>query len=111
MTYSLVLSLNKKQLFLLRNNTVIRNYPIAIGKKETPTPTGHYSIVNKVPEPGGVFGAFWLGLSNPHYGIHGTNNPSSIGKEISGGCIRMHNKDVKELANLISVGTSVRINR
>lgn len=109
MAYSLVLSLNKKQLSLLRNNTVIKSYPIAIGKKQTPTPTGQYSIVNKVPNPGGVFGAWWFGLSIPKYGIHGTNNAGSIGKEVSLGCIRMHNKDVQELANYVSVGTPVRI--
>ena len=111
MAYSLVLSLSKRQLSLLKNNTVIRNYPIAIGKSQTPTPTGHYTVVNRVPEPGGVFGAWWFGLSIPQYGIHGTSNPNSIGKEVSLGCIRMHNKDVRELASYVSVGTPVTINR
>jgi len=109
MSYSIVISLSKKQLSLLRNNMVIKKYPIAIGKKQTPTPTGNYTVINKVPDPGGVFGDYWLGLSAPRYGIHGNNNPSSIGKEISLGCIRMRNPDVLELATFIRVGASVTI--
>ena len=42
-----------------------------------------------------VFGTRWMGLSKPHYGIHGTNNPSSIGKAVSLGCIRMYNRDIE----------------
>lgn len=61
--------------------------------------------------PGGPFGTRWLGLSAPYgdYGIHGTNNPSSIGKSVSNGCIRMFNNDVIELSNLVPIGTSVTI--
>lgn len=108
MAYSIRISLSKKQLSLLRDGTAIRSYPIAVGKKQTPTPTGNFAVMNKAPHPGGVFGVYWLGFQ-PHYGIHGTNNPSSIGKEISGGCIRMHNKDVSELAGYVSIGTPVRV--
>jgi L,D-transpeptidase ErfK/SrfK len=50
-----------------------------------------------------------MGLSKPHYGIHGTNNPPSIGTAASNGCIRMFNKDVEELFNKIPVNTIVRI--
>jgi len=50
-----------------------------------------------------------MGLSQPHYGIHGTNNPASIGTAASNGCIRMYNEDVNELFNLVSVGTPVTI--
>ncbi|MGI6448794.1 MAG: L,D-transpeptidase [Desulfitobacteriia bacterium] len=109
MAYSLVISLSKRQLSLLKDGSLIRNYPVAVGKKQTPTPTGTFTIVNKARQPGGAYGAFWLGLSRPHYGIHGTNNPSSIGKAISNGCIRMYNNDIKELAALVPVGTTVRI--
>lgn len=50
-----------------------------------------------------------MGLSKPHYGIHGTNKPSSIGKAVSNGCIRMYNKDVIELFNIVPIGTVVKI--
>ncbi|MEJ8554183.1 L,D-transpeptidase [Tepidibacter sp. Z1-5] len=82
----------------------------SLGKPSTPTPKGTFTIVNKAYKPGGPFGERWLGLSKPHYGIHGTNNPSSIGKAISNGCIRMYNKDVIELYNIVRIGTVVIIN-
>lgn len=59
--------------------------------------------------PGGPFSARWMGLNRKGYGIHGTNNPSSIGNAVSHGCIRMYNKNVVELFNLVGVGTVVRI--
>ena len=73
------------------------------------TPTGNYIIINKAPNPGGPFGTMWMSISKIHYGIHGTNDPSSIGKYVSKGCIRMHNRDVEELAKTIPIGTSVTI--
>ncbi|NQD52198.1 L,D-transpeptidase, partial [Bacillus altitudinis] len=61
--------------------------------------------------PGGPFGAYWLSLSKVHYGIHGTNNPSSIGKAVSRGCIRMYNQNVIELASIVPNGTPVTISQ
>jgi lipoprotein-anchoring transpeptidase ErfK/SrfK len=75
----------------------------------TATPQGEFVIVNREPNPGGPFGAMWLSLSKIHYGIHGTNDPSSIGKSVSLGCVRMHNKDVLELARIVPNGTAVSI--
>lgn len=93
----------------LYNDQLVKTYPVAVGKMVTATPTGTYRIINKQPNPGGPFGAFWMGLSKPHYGIHGTNNPDSIGKFVSHGCIRMYNKDVLELAAKVPIGTVVII--
>ena len=81
----------------------------SVGKPSTLTPTGTFTIVNKAVNPGGPFGARWMVLSKPHYGIHGTNKPSSIGKTVSHGCVRMYNKDVIELFNLVPIGTTVKI--
>jgi len=107
--YSIHISVSGGKLTLKRNNHVVRTYPIAVGKMVTATPVGDFIIVNREPNPGGPFGAMWLSLSKLHYGIHGTNNPSSIGKAVSKGCIRMHNKDVIELAGLVPNGTEVFI--
>jgi len=84
---------------------------IPCGNRKTynPTPRGTFTIINKQVNPGGPFGTRWMGLSQPHYGIHGTNNPASIGTAASNGCIRMYNEDVNELFNLVSVGTPVTI--
>ena len=94
---------------LYDGNQRICSYSIAVGKPSTPTPPGSYTIATKVMHPGGVFGSCWLGLSIPHYGIHGTNNPSSIGQAVSKGCIRMHNHDVENLYRLVEIGTYVTI--
>jgi len=56
-------------------------------------------------------GAAALTLSRGQYAIHGTNNPGSIGGLVSAGCIRMHNKDVMDLYNRVSVGTRVMFAR
>lgn len=107
--YRIIVDLSDRRLYLLDGNTVIRGYPVGIGRMLTRTPAGEYTMINKHPDPGGPFGVLWMGLSRPHYGIHGTNMPSSIGKEVSHGCIRMQNKDVLELSSLVPIGTRVTI--
>ncbi|MCR8630723.1 MULTISPECIES: L,D-transpeptidase [Paenibacillus] len=105
----IIVDLSDRMLYLLDDNKVIRGFPIGIGKELTKTPIGIYTIINKVPNPGGPFGVFWMGLSRPHYGIHGTNSPISVGHEVSHGCIRMYNEDVLTLSKLVSIGTQVTI--
>lgn len=109
MAYSITVDLSVKRLTLYRDGAPVKSYPVGIGKMLTPTPAGTYAIVNKSPNPGGPFGVMWMGLNKPHYGIHGTNDPSSIGKVVSRGCIRMYNQDVLELARLVPIGTRVTI--
>lgn len=107
--YRIIVDLSQRMLYLLDNNIVVRGFPVGIGTMLTVTPVGEYTIINKQPNPGGPFGAFWMGLSKPHYGIHGTNDPSSIGHMVSHGCIRMYNPDVLSLAALVPIGTQVTI--
>jgi L,D-transpeptidase ErfK/SrfK len=107
--YRIAVSLTKRKLTLYKNNQKINEYPIAIGRVLHGTPPGNYVIVNRQPNPGGPFGVVWLSLSKKHYGIHGTNNPSSIGKAVSKGCIRLFNKDVMQLASTVPNGTAVSI--
>ena len=105
------ISTKRHQLKLFDGNSLIKAYPIAVGKMLTPSPSGIYTIINKQPNPGGPFGVLWMGLSKPHYGIHGTNNPSSIGKDVSHGCVRMFNHDVLELSARVPIGTKVFIHK
>lgn len=109
--YRITINTKTHTLTLFKNNIVYKTYKVAVGKPSTPTPKGTFKIINRAINPGGPFGARWLGLNAPFgdYGIHGTNNPSSIGKSISNGCIRMFNNQVIELSNLVSIGTIVRI--
>jgi lipoprotein-anchoring transpeptidase ErfK/SrfK len=109
--YSITVNTAARRMTLFRDGKVFKTYPIAIGKPSSPTPKGNFKIVNRAVNPGGPFGARWLGLSAPggDYGIHGTNNPSSIGKAVSNGCIRTYNNNIIELANIVPIGTPVTI--
>ncbi len=107
--YLLTISLNAKTLSFYRQGIFVKTYPVAIGKPSTPSPQGTFTIVNKVFNPGGPYGTRWMGLSARGYGIHGTNNPISIGTRASNGCIRMYNQDVNELYSQVLVGTTVKI--
>ena len=106
---SIVIHTARRRLELYEGKSLIQHYPIAVGKGATPTPNGHYIIATKTVYPGGAFGSRWMGLSIPHYGIHGTNNPSSIGQAVSKGCIRMHNHDAESLFQYVKIGTPVII--
>ncbi|HVR71560.1 MAG TPA: L,D-transpeptidase [Vicinamibacteria bacterium] len=63
------------------------------------------------PGPNNPVGVVWIDLSKPHYGIHGTPEPSTIGKTQSNGCIRLTNWDADELAGMVAAGTPVLIRR
>ena len=108
------------------NGNITYSFKISTGINNTLTPNGVFKIITKVEEPwylpknipGGdsrnPLGTRWLGLNIPgtggyKYGIHGTNNPSSIGQHISQGCIRMYNWDAEWLFRHIPLGTPVII--
>jgi L,D-transpeptidase ErfK/SrfK len=110
--YNTTISINvdKRKLYF-QSPQLTKTFPVAVGKPSTPTPPGNWTIVQKALNPGGPFGARWMRLSIPWggYGIHGTNNPKSIGKAYSHGCIRLHNKDVIQIYDLTPLGTPVYI--
>jgi hypothetical protein len=108
---SILIDINAKTLYLLQDNKIVlKKYPVATGKADTPTPIGTFKIVGKA-KWGGGFGSRWMGLDVPwgKYGIHGTNKPNSIGSNASGGCIRMNNKHVEELYSYVKHNTVVII--
>lgn len=107
--YNITINRAARRLNLYKNGKVYKTYPVAIGKGRTPTPRGIFKIINKQVNPGGPYGARWMGLNAKGVGIHGTNNPHSIGGPVSHGCIRMYNKDVIELFNIVPVSTVVKI--
>ena len=104
------INLQERRLYLYQRELLYNSYPIAIGKPSTPSPIGSWTIVNKkIMDGRQVYGTRWMGLSKPNYGVHGTNNPNSIGKAVSLGCIRMYNHDIESVFSLVSLGTHVEI--
>ena len=108
---SIAIDTRKLLLTIMVDGKPFRKYPCAVGKPSTPTPVGDFMVANKWSEPGGPFGARWMGLSIPWgtYGIHGTSNPGSIGTTASSGCIRMFDWHVCQIFPWIKVGTEVTI--
>lgn len=98
-------------LALVSGSVLIRSYPVGLGGALTPE--GEFTITEKVRNPNGrdngTFGSRGMTLSDTLYAIHGTNQPSSIGKDKSLGCIRMLKPDVEELFDMVPKGTKVVI--
>lgn len=118
----IVVSLEDKKLALVEDGQVKKVYTVAIGKPSTPSPVGTFTIARRVknpiyshdgktiqPGPGNPVGTRWMGLNLKGYGIHGTNEPKSIGKAASHGCIRMAKKDLEEMYAMVSVGDTVEL--
>lgn len=115
-------------LYFLNGQEVVNKYNVATGKTQLDTPEGKFSIIVKAVNPawGGAgryepirggdpsnpLGKRWMGLNiggGGEYGIHGNAAYNSIGKYVSLGCIRMYNKDVESLFEIVSKGTPVWI--
>jgi uncharacterized protein YgiM (DUF1202 family) len=124
-TVSKKIEVNKttNYLYLYENGKVVKTYRISTGKTKELTPEGTFPLVVKIngpswknvpPGPNNPLGPRWNGISvngdnGRSYGIHGTNQPNSIGTHASNGCIRMLNNQVIELSNLIYEGVPVWI--
>jgi len=121
-TRRIVVSIPDRRLAVVESGKVVKIFQTAVGAAESPSPTGVYKIVNSISDPtwysrGKVVppgkdnpvGTRWLGLSLKGYGIHGTNSPSSIGHNVSHGCIRLRNRDVEELFGMVAVGDQVEL--
>lgn len=113
----IVVDKSKNTLYVFDRGRTVAVFPVATGRQPDYTPEGWFRIVDREVEPGGPFGDRWLGLAVPGhedgetYGIHGTDEPDSIGHHASSGCIRMHNEDVTQLDRLVKPGVKVFIRR
>ncbi|MCK8826743.1 L,D-transpeptidase family protein [Natroniella acetigena] len=106
----ILIILNERKLYLLQDNQVTNSFPVAIGKPATPTPPGNYRIINKIKNPSNpALGTRWMQFTTRMHGIHGTNNPASIGTAASLGCVRMYNHDAEYLYSQVKVGTPIEI--
>jgi len=111
---------------------VIYHYPSTLGAGYDPSPTGDFKVTgvasdpkfhyqpklfHEVPDtnpdahlppgPNSPVGVVWISLSKPHYGIHGTSSPETIGYVSSHGCVRLTNWDAFKLAEFVEPGTQV----
>jgi lipoprotein-anchoring transpeptidase ErfK/SrfK len=126
----IVIHRGSNRLYLYNGVRLVRTFPVATGQAIYPTPLGHFEIVVKwvnpwwypptqdawarglkpvPPGPGNPLGTRWMGLSAPGVGIHGTDEPWSIGHSESHGCIRMQVSSAEWLFTRVQIGTPVFI--
>jgi lipoprotein-anchoring transpeptidase ErfK/SrfK len=108
---------------LLRHGRTQRSWPVGIGRQTTPTPTGSFYLTVKLrpPQIAAVYGAWALGLSgysdvleqfgtgDGQIALHGSADPTDLGREVSNGCVRLDNGAITSLAELLPLGTPVTI--
>ncbi|RKP50041.1 L,D-transpeptidase [Cohnella endophytica] len=126
----IIIDKSTNKLYFYEEGKLVKSFPVATGKKPSYTPEGLFTIHEKIKnrpyykekikggDPRNPLGDRWLGLevtlngkTSYAYGIHGNNNENSIGKYVSAGCIRMHNKDVHWLYDQIKTSTPVLITK
>jgi lipoprotein-anchoring transpeptidase ErfK/SrfK len=117
------IDLTARTLTLYDQGESVLTTPVAIGTSDAPTPTGSFFVVDKLAsaDPGGAYGPYAFGLSahsetltefaggDGQVGIHGTNDPASIGQAVSHGCIRVPNTVAETLNQVLALGTPVTI--
>lgn len=123
--YRIRVNLKRKTLSVWRRKNRILLAEVGVGRAMTPTPTGRYFLVQliKTRKPRGAYGPYAFGTSaystrltrfgrgNGQVGLHGTNRPRRLGRNVSHGCIRVHNKVIRRLARYIPLGTPLVILR
>lgn len=122
----LIVNKSTNELAYILDGEIKQVYDVATGALDHMTPEGEHNMIvkainphyRKLNIPGGdkknPLGTRWIGFDAEEtdgriYGIHGTNNPQSIGKYVSLGCIRMKNEDVEILYDEILLGTKILI--
>ena len=132
----IVINIPQRMLFTIDEAGVPLGYPVAVGRPDWPSPIGQFEIGTKeidptwdvplsiqremaragrrvlttvLPGPNNPLGDRWLGLKDMGIGIHGTNQPTSIFRVTTHGCIRLHPDDIRALYDRVEVGTPVRL--
>ncbi|ACK68314.1 ErfK/YbiS/YcfS/YnhG family protein [Rippkaea orientalis PCC 8801] len=121
----LVLNLKQRKVYAYQNDKVLASYPVAIGKKGWETPKGNFTVTSLIvnpkwknpwtgkvsaPGPNSPLGERWIGFATKGkdvIGFHGTPGEHVMGQAVSHGCVRMRNKDIKALFELVDKGTPV----
>jgi lipoprotein-anchoring transpeptidase ErfK/SrfK len=121
--YRLVVSMSKHRLDVIYQGRRVARHPVGVGTVATPTPKGTYYLTELIqpPDPSGAYGPYAFGLSafsdslttfagGPgQLGLHGTDAPHGLGRDISHGCIRVANTVITELAGQLPLGTPIEL--
>lgn len=120
--YRVIVDRKAFELTVWEGPEIFMRVPVGIGKGKTPTPRGHFYLASllRPPRPDSVYGTYAYGLSGYSetlldwrnggiIGIHGTNDPTSVGRAVSHGCVRMRNEHIEQLVPLLPLGTPVEI--
>jgi lipoprotein-anchoring transpeptidase ErfK/SrfK len=118
----IIVSLADRRLVVVEHDQILAAFPVAVGAPTSPSPVGTFIVINRVanptyyrpgtvipPGPRNPIGTRWIGLSRKGYGIHGTDEPNSIGYAQSHGCIRLRNTDVERLFEQVRAGDVVEL--
>lgn len=123
----LVIRLSDRRVYVYEKEQVTASFPIAIGRSGWETPTGDFEVIdmrnNPVwehpftgavipPGPENPLGSRWIGFwtdGTNYIGFHGTPDEDSVGQAASHGCIRMYDRDVVVLFDMVEVGTPVSV--
>jgi L,D-transpeptidase catalytic domain len=120
-TWSLEVDLSARRLTARHRGKRAFAFPVAIGKPDTPTPTGRFGVTDRLKMTGTTYGCCALALTGhqPHIAqgwgggtriaIHGTVETGSIGVPASHGCLRASERSMRRLMDVIPLGTTVRI--
>ena len=131
---SVRISIKERMLDVVEGDAVIASFPVTTGSAETPTPVGRWKILGRSsrpvfrwdegvlnqgvrtesffmlpPGPNNPVGVVWVALNRSGIGIHGTNNPQTIGRSASHGCIRLANWDAVRFVEMVTEGVVVTI--
>lgn len=123
----LAIKLRERRVYVYRGSQVEKSFPIAIGKTGWETPTGTFKVFHMErdpiwehplngqviqPGPNNPLGARWIGFwtdGRNYIGFHGTPNERLVGQAVSHGCIRMRNRDIEALYEMVKLGTPVTV--
>jgi hypothetical protein len=127
----LVINIPSRTLWVYSGEQIIKYFPVGVGRPGFMTPVGQFSVLRKIVDPGwehpyqakgsavriapgetNPLGTRWIGFyqkGGGEYGMHGTDNPGSVGKFSSHGCVRMKIPDAEKLFEMVEVGTPVEV--
>ncbi|MGM0537943.1 MAG: L,D-transpeptidase family protein [Thermodesulfobacteriota bacterium] len=110
--------------------SLVQTFPVGLGSSEKPTPVGIFAVGEKrktpywyipeslqekykqkvmAPGPHNPLGDYWIGLGHSSYGLHGTNNPWSVGRLATNGCVRLYPEHIRPLFDQVEMGQKVQL--